>query len=359
MARDAAAYVASTVRAEVLATSPYAVAKAASMIKLDANESPFELAEPLRPVLATALAAVELNRYPDGAADAVHRALRTALKLPDSVGLVLGNGSDELLHLATTMVARPGAVVAAPEPTFVMYAVYARHAGVRYIGVPLTPDLELDLDAMLGVIAREHPALVWLASPNNPTGTLFAAADIERILRATPGLVVVDEAYSAYAPESILARVLEFPNLVVVRTLSKTGLAGLRLGFAAGHPAWTRALDTLRSPYNLNSLSQAAAVALLEHPGVFAAQAATVRGERTRMAAALAALPGVRLFPSAANFVLARFPDAAMAWAALRDGGILVKNVHGSHPLLANCLRITIGMPAQNDALIEILSRSP
>ena len=359
VAREAEAAAARTVRPEILAMSPYAVAKAGSMIKLDANESPFELPESLRPALAAALAGVALNRYPDGGADGLRRALRAMLGLPAAMGLVLGNGSDELLQLVTTMVARPGAVVVAPEPTFVMYAIYAKHAGVRYVGVPLDADLRLDVEAMLAAIEREEPALVWLASPNNPTGTLFPAAAIERILRAAPGLVAVDEAYCAYARESMLARAGEFPNLLVLRTLSKTGMAGLRLGFAVGHRAWTRAIDTLRSPYNLNALTQAAATALLADPAPFAAQAATVRAERARIAQALARLPGVRVFPSEANFVLARFPDASAAAAALREAGILVKNVHGWHPLLANCLRITVGTPAENDALIATLSRRP
>ncbi|HEX5314261.1 MAG TPA: aminotransferase class I/II-fold pyridoxal phosphate-dependent enzyme, partial [Gammaproteobacteria bacterium] len=215
------------------------------MIKLDANESPFALPEALRPVLAAALAKVELNRYPDGSAETLQRALREALGLPDSMGLVLGNGSDELLQLITTMVAKPGAVVLAPEPTFVMYAIYASHSAIRYVGVPLNRELELDVAAMHDAIAREHPALVWLASPNNPTGGRVPVAGIESILQAAPGLVVVDEAYCAYADESMLARATDFPNLVVTRTLSKTGLAGLRLGLAAGHLAWTRAIETL------------------------------------------------------------------------------------------------------------------
>ncbi len=359
VARDAEAVAARTVRPEILAMSPYAVAKSGPMIRLDANESPFSLHETLRPALASALAAVELNRYPDGGAADVQRALRVTLGLSGAMGLVLGNGSDELLQLITTMIARPGAAVIAPEPTFVMYAIYAKHAGVRYVGVPLDAGLELDVDAMLAAIARERPALVWLASPNNPTGTRFPVDAIERILRAAPGLVVVDEAYCAYARESMLARASEFANLVVLRTLSKTGMAGLRLGFAIGHPAWTRAIDTLRSPYNLNALTQAAATALLAEPGEFAAHAAAVRSERDRLATALAARPGMRVFPSEANFVLVRVPDATATAAKLRETGILVKNVHGWHPLLANCLRITVGTPAENDALIATLSRKP
>ena len=354
---DVATRVAATVRADVRALHAYAVAKAEGMIKLDANESPWGLPEDVRQKLGAALAGVPLNRYPDGAADAVRDALRATLGVPDEVALVLGNGSDEILQLITTAVAQPGATVLAPDPTFVMYRVYAAHARMRYVAVPLREDLSLDCGAMLAAIERERPALVWLASPNNPTGTQFDHADVERIVRATPGLAVVDEAYVAYATSTFLPRVLEFPNLVVVRTLSKIGMAGMRLGFAAAHPAWIAEIDKLRSPYNVSALTQAAALVLLAEDDLFARQTAAVRAERAGLASRLAALPRVRVFPSEANFVVARFPDADATFAALRDAGILVKNVSASHPLLAGCLRITVGTPTENDALIEALER--
>ncbi len=352
---EVAARVASTVRADVRALHAYAVAKAEGMIRLDANESPWGLPEAVRQKLGAALAQVPLNRYPDGGADAVRDALRTTLGLPDDVALVLGNGSDEILQLVTTAVAEPGAAVLAPDPTFVMYRTYASHARMRYVPVPLRADLTLDVDAMLAAVERERPALVWLASPNNPTGTLFDAADVERIVRATPGLAVVDEAYVAYGSSAFLPRVLEFPNLVVVRTLSKVGMAGMRLGYGIGHPAWIAEIDKLRSPYNVNSLTQAAARVLLAEGALFAQQTAVVRAERERLRDRLAVLPGVHVFPSEANFVVARFPDAGATFAALRAAGILVKNVSGFHPLLANCLRITVGTPTENDALIAAL----
>ena len=354
---EVATRVAATVRADVRALHAYAVAKADGMIKLDANESPYGLPEAVRQKLATALAGVPLNRYPDGGADAVREALRATLGLSDEVALVLGNGSDEILQLLTTAVAQPGATVLAPDPTFVMYRVYAAHARMRYVPVPLAADLTLDCDAMLAAIERERPALVWLASPNNPTGTQFDPADVERIVRATPGLAVVDEAYVAYASSAFLPRVLEFPNLVVVRTLSKIGMAGMRLGYAAAHPAWIAEIDKLRSPYNVSALTQAAALTLLAEDELFARQTAAVRSERERLSIALAALPGVRVFTSEANFLVARFPDADATFAALRDAGILVKNVSASHPLLAGCLRITVGTPSENDALIGALER--
>ncbi len=345
-------------RPEVRALTAYRVAKAEGFIKLDANESPYPLPEAARARLAAALAEVPLNRYPDGAGDAVKAALRVAHALPEDAGVVLGNGSDELLQIITTTVAKPGAAIVAPDPTFVMYRLYATYAGARYVPVPLREDFALDTDALLAVVAREQPALVWLASPNNPTGTAFDPEGIERVVRAAPGLCVVDEAYFAFASHTFLPRLLEFPNLVIVRTLSKIGMAGLRLGYALSHHAWTDELDKVRSPYNLNSLTQAAAAILLRDDRVFAEHAAATCAERGRVAAALARLPGVRVFDSAANFFVARFDDGPGAFSRLESAGILVKNMHGWHPLLAHCLRITVGTPAQNDALLAALRAS-
>jgi histidinol-phosphate aminotransferase len=327
------------------------------MIKLDAMENPFGLTAPVRAQVAAAVANVAINRYPDGGADEVKAALRRSLGLAEDVGLILGNGSDELLQMLTTAVAGPGAVVLAPDPSFVMYRLYALYANARYISVPLRADFTLDTDAMLDAIAREEPALVWLAYPNNPTGNLFAAVDVERIIRAAPGLVAVDEAYYAFAGSSFLPRVLEFPNLIVVRTVSKIGMAGVRLGYAVAHPAWIAEIEKVRPPYNVNSLTQAVVPVLLEHEALLAEQAATLCRERERVVAALGAMRRVDVFPTQANFVLVRVPDAAHWFATLRDAGILVKNVAAWHPLLANCLRITIGTPAENEALLEALSR--
>lgn len=351
------ARVAAAVRDDVRALTRYAVADAEGFIKLDAMENPYPLPADLAAALGAAVARVGINRYPDGEARAVKSALRAALSLPANVSLMLGNGSDELIQILTSALAGPVAGVLAPEPSFVMYRRNARIAHARFTGVALRNDFSLDVDAMLEAIERDRPALVWLACPNNPTGNLFDATGVQRILHAAPGLVAIDEAYYAYADATFMPRVLDFPNLVVVRTVSKIGMAGLRLGYAVGHPEWIAEFDKLRPPYNVNSLTQAALPVLLAHGDVFARQATAIRAERTRLATALAKLPRVRVFPTQANFVLVRVPDANAWFAALRDEKILVKNVDGWHPLLANCLRITVGTPAENDALLDALER--
>jgi histidinol-phosphate aminotransferase len=353
--RAPADFVAATVRPEIRALSAYAVARADGLIKLDAMENPYPLPPAVRSKLAAAVENVPVNRYPDGEADAVKAALRRAFGIPDGLGLILGNGSDELIQIVTSAMAKPGAAVLVPEPTFVMYRLNALFAGARFVGVPLLADFALDARAMLAAIERERPALVFLAYPNNPTGNLFPVNDVEAIIRAAPGAVVVDEAYHAFADASFLPRLAEFPNLIVLRTVSKIGMAGLRLGYAVAATEWVAELNKLRPPYNLNALTQAVAPVLLAESALLAEQAARIKAERARLQMALAVLRGVSVFGTQTNFVLARVPDAPRWFDRLRDAGILVKNLHGWHPSLEHCLRITVGMPAENDALIAAL----
>ena len=355
-AASAADLVAAVVRPEIRALAKYPVAKATGMVKLDAMESPFALPEAVRAKVAAAVREVPVNRYPDGGADALRATIAARYGIPTDAAVILGNGSDELIQIVTTALARPGAAVVAPEPSFEMYRLDATFAGMHYTGVPLHADFSLDADAMEAAIARERPALVWLAYPNNPTGNLYDVGAMERVLRAAPGLVVVDEAYHAFADASFLERLPEFSNLLVLRTVSKIGMAGLRLGYAAAAPEWIVEFDKVRPPYNLNALTQAVAPVLLAEQELLAEWAATLKAERARLEASLARLPGVTVFPSRTNFVLIRVPDAPRRFEALRAAGILVKNRHGVHPLLAHCLRITVGAPAENDALLTALA---
>ncbi|HEX7273314.1 MAG TPA: histidinol-phosphate transaminase [Casimicrobiaceae bacterium] len=348
----AAEFVAALVRPEIRALSAYAVAKAEGMIKLDAMENPYALPQAVRARLGAALARVPINRYPDGAADHVRAALRRAFALPDAAGVLLGNGSDELIQIITATLARPGAAMLAPEPSFVMYRTNALYSGMRYVGVSLRRDFSLDVTAMLETIERERPALVYLAYPNNPTGNLFAASDVETVLRAAPGLVVVDEAYYAFAQASFLPRLAEFGNLLVLRTVSKVGMAGLRLGYAVAAPEWIAEFNKVRQPYNVNALTQVAIVELTADCSWIEEQAGAIRAERERVGAALGRLPATTVYPTQANFIVVRVADAARVFEGLKARRILAKNLHGWHPLLDGCLRITVGTPAENDLLL-------
>jgi histidinol-phosphate aminotransferase len=270
--------------------------------------------------------------------------------------VVLGNGSDELIQIIAMALAKPGATILSIEPSFVMYRMIATFCGVRYVGVPLREDFTLDFGAVLAAIEREKPAVIFIAYPNNPTGNLFAAEDIEALIKAAPGLVVIDEAYTPFAGKSFMSRLAEFPNLIVMRTLSKLGLAALRLGYMAGAKAWMDEFEKLRLPYNINSLTQAIATRVLESGEALQAQAETIVAERTRVYHELAGMKGIKVFRSQANFLLLRVPDALQIFNGLKGRQILVKNLHGAHAMLENCIRVTIGTPAENDAFLNVLS---
>ncbi len=344
------------IRDDIRALSAYHVPASAGMVKLDAMENPYSLPADLQVAIAARIKAAALNRYPDPSAAELKQRLRTVMNIPVGVELVLGNGSDELIQMLALAVAKPGAVMLGVEPSFVMFRMIAGFAGLRFVGVPLTADFSLDADALLDAIRTQQPALVFIAYPNNPTGNLFDADVIARVIAAAPGIVVVDEAYHAFAGASFMPRLAEFPNLLVMRTLSKLGLAGLRLGLLAGRSDWLNHIDKLRLPYNINVLTQCVAVEVLQHEDVLNAQAATIRSERTRVLAALQKLRGVTVFPSDANFILFRVAEAGRVFDGLKQRGILIKNLHGSHPMLADCLRVTVGTPDENARFLEVLT---
>lgn len=344
------------IRPDILAMTSYPVADAAGYIKLDAMENPYRLPPALAAELGRHLADVALNRYPAPRPQGLIAKLKHTMQVPPACDLLLGNGSDELISLIAIACAKPGAKVLAPVPGFVMYQMAAKFAQLEFVGVPLDAALQLDLEAMLAAIATHRPAVIYLAYPNNPTGTLYPAADIERIIRAAEqSLVVIDEAYQPFAEHTWMPRAAEFSNMVVMRTVSKLGLAGIRLGYLAGAPAWLAEFDKVRPPYNINVLTQATADFLLDHSAVLDAQAAAVRADRARLASAVAALPGTTVYPSGGNFILVRVPDATAVFDTLLAAGVLVKNVSKMHALLANCLRLTVGSPDENAQLLAAL----
>ncbi|MBU1776691.1 MAG: aminotransferase class I/II-fold pyridoxal phosphate-dependent enzyme, partial [Gammaproteobacteria bacterium] len=240
-------------------------------------------------------------------------------------------------------------------PSFVMYKMIATFVGMKYVGVPLDKDFSLDLSAMLEAIKSERPALIFLAYPNNPTGNLFDAYSVRKIIEAAPGLVVVDEAYYAFASDSFIPQLGHYDNLLVIRTFSKLGMAGLRLGFLAGSPAWLSQLEKLRLPYNVGVLPQLVAAKLLRHHDVLLAQAENIRQERARMLAELNTVVGVRTYSSEANFILLRVAKATQIFDGLKQRGVLIKNLDGGHPALADCLRVTVGTRQENAQFLSAL----
>ena len=342
-------------RPDVQGLHAYAVQPSAGLVKLDTMENPFGLPATLRQALGERLADVALNRYPAERTEDLKRALAVHAHMPEGCELMLGNGSDELISLLTLALDVPGNVIMAPLPGFVMYEMSAKLQGIRFVGVPTTADFELDEAAMLAAIEQHRPALIWLAYPNNPTANLWDAAAIERIIQAAPGLVVMDEAYQPFAERDSMAWLKAHEHVLVMRTMSKFGLAGVRIGYLMGRSALVRELDKLRPPFNVSVLNAEAALFALEHADEYERQAGVIRRERARVMQALVLHDGVRVFDSQANMVLVRLPqdcEPARVFAGIKARGVLIKNVSGLHPLLAGCLRITVGTPEENTLLL-------
>jgi histidinol-phosphate aminotransferase len=337
------------------------VADAGGRIKLDAMESPYPLPPEIKQAWLDALREIEVNRYPDADARALKQSLREAMAIPTGMELLLGNGSDELIQVLLLAVARPGSYVLAPTPTFVMYEVIANAVGMGFVGVALTEDFALDVIAMRSAMQRYRPLVTFIACPNNPTANLFATDAVEGLVRDAPGLVVIDEAYFAFTDSSFMDHLHRYDNLLVLRTLSKMGLAGLRLGLLVGAPAWIEELNKVRLPYNINSLTQASAQLMLGRREFIAEQVRQIRSERQRMFTVLSEVAGVRVWPSETNFILfrAQSRDARDVYEGLYTAGVLVKNLDPQGGALRGCLRVTIGTPAENDVFINALKGVP
>jgi len=347
------------IRPEIRAMHAYQVSDAAGLVKLDVMESPYRLPPELAAEIGEVVSRVAMNRYPVPTAHELRALIREVMQVPKGCDVLLGNGSDECIQYITAAVAREGAAVMAPAPSFAMFAMHALFFRLRFVGMPLREDFSLDVEAFLAAMAKDKPALVWLAFPNNPTGNAFPVADIERIVKAAPGLVVIDEAYQPFAGATFMPRLAEFENMVVMRTVSKIGMAGLRLGYVCGRPEWIESFNKTRSPFNINVLTEAVAIKLLQNKAVLDAQAAKVLEERERLKPELSRLAGLTVYPSAANFLLARIAGGKRAgtrvFDRLKAQGVLVKDFSGGHPLMENCLRLTIGTPEENRILLAAM----
>ena len=358
------------IRPDVRAMHAYGVQPSTGMLKMDAMENPFRLPAHLQAALGQRLGALALNRYPGDRVLDLKAALAKYADMPEGYGIVLGNGSDELITLLALACAQPGtgqrATMLAPMPGFVMYPLSAQLQGLDFVGVPLTPDFELDEPAMLAAIARHQPAITYIAYPNNPTATLWDEGAVQRIIDAAGaqgGIVVMDEAYQPFASRTFIDRMRAEParnaHVLLMRTLSKFGLAGVRLGYLIGPAALVAEIDKVRPPYNVSVLNCEAALFALEHADVFAAQAAELRAQRTVLIEALRAMPGIeKVWDSEANMVLVRVADAGKAYEGMKTRKVLIKNVSTMHTLLHNCLRLTVGNAQDNATMLAALQAS-
>ncbi len=338
------------IRNDIKALSAYHVPDSTGLIKLDAMENPFTLPDALRKSWAEQLAQVDINRYPD--ADM----LKLREKIADRAGVeagqvLLGNGSDEIIQMLLLAI-NPGTCVV-PTPTFVMYDLISHWLKRPVATVPLDQDFSLHAEKLLQVCAREKAGIVFLACPNNPTGNLWPEETIHQVASNFDGLLIIDEAYGPFS-ECTHTHLIA-ANVMVLRTFSKLGWAGLRLGYLLGEVKSINHLNKVRMPYNINALTQASANFLLDHLSVFEQQAVEICAERERVMAAFTAIDQIQTFPSQTNFLLIRVDDADAVFDRLRAGGILVKNMNDGGGLLAGCLRITIGTRDENDAVLTAI----
>jgi len=358
VAPDCGALVSRWIRPEVRAINAYHVPNPGQLIKLDAMENPYSWPDELREQWLALIKSAAINRYPDPGASELKSVLRDALAIPGDCGILLGNGSDELIQMIAMAVAAPDRVVMAPEPSFVMYQLIALMVGMRYEGIALTANFELDRDAMLDAIHEHQPALIFLAYPNNPTGNLFDKNVIAAILQASPGLVIVDEAYFPFAGSTLIDWLHQYPNLLVMRTVSKMGLAGLRLGYLVGNEQWLQHIDKMRLPYNINVLTQLSARLALENIDAFDAQTRQICEDRESLYQQLCEMESLQVFPSQANFILFRVSGSSSqeVFEQLKQQGVLIKNLGNQPGLLKDCLRVTVGTLQENEQFLKALS---
>lgn len=345
------------IRPEIRALNAYHVPAAAGMVKLDAMENPYQWPDRVVDEWLAMLRDVSLNRYPDPSPRQLMQRLRDYFGVPAGMQVMLGNGSDELIQMIAMAVAAPGRCALAADPAFSMYRMISIFAGLEFATVPLGRDFSLDTAAMLKAIEQRRPALVLIDHPNNPSGRLFAEEDLRAIIEAAPGLVIIDEAYHAFSETTLMHWLGDYPNLLVLRTLSKMGLAGLRLGMVAGPGAWIREFDKIRLPYNVNALSQVSAEFALGHRDMLDEQARRIIDDRERLTEALRACEGLTVWSSRANFILFRAPAGRgdAVFNGLRERKVLIKNLGAAGPALRDCLRVTVGAPHENERFIAAL----
>ncbi|MGW7240236.1 histidinol-phosphate transaminase [Streptomyces sp. NPDC054804] len=349
------------VRDELRGKSPYGAPQLDVAVRLNTNENPYPLPEPLVERIAERVreAARNLNRYPDRDAVQLRTELARYLTETGNHPLALenvwaANGSNEVIQQLLQTFGGPGRTALGFEPSYSMHSLIARGTGTAWIPGPREDDFTLDVEAATRAIAEHRPHVVFITTPNNPTGNAVPAETVlalyDAAQAARPSMVIVDEAYVEFSHGVSLLPLLEGrPNLVVSRTMSKAfGAAGLRLGYLAAHPAVVDAVQLVRLPYHLSAITQATALAALEHTDTLLKYVEQLKAERDRLVAEMRAL-GLEVTESDANFVqFGRFEDPHRVWQGILDRGVLVRD-NG----VPGFLRVSAGTPEENDAFLD------
>ncbi len=341
------------IRPEVHALAAYHVDETPVRIKLDAMENPFPLPDAIRREIAASVKDTRVNLYPDPSAKELKKAIASLWKMKPEQ-MILGNGSDELIQ---AIILAFGGPVLVPSPTFAMYEITSRALAQEVVAIPLDRNFDFDPDLILRKAKQGKAKVIFLACPNNPTGNRYTDRAIRKVLGHADAAVVIDEAYYSFSGKTYLPLLNKYPNMIILRTLSKIGFAGLRVGVLTASPTIVNELNKIRLPYNINSLSQTAAVTALKHREVINRQISLLISEREKLYNALSLLRGVTAYPSETNFIMIRTAaDANTVHKKLKMAGILVKNLNKPGPM-KNCLRVTIGTPEENRAFLRMLKK--
>jgi len=334
--------------------SSYVAPELTASIKMDANENPFAIGEPLKRKLREKMRGVDLNRYPVAGAPELRERFAGYFGVNKDM-VMLGNGSDELIQILCMALKGRIKGVLVPVPTFSMYKIIAVNTGNKVVEVPLDKKFDLDVEAITGRIKDNFPALIFLSCPNSPTGNLFSRKKIEAVIQKAPGVVVIDEAYANFSGQSLMPLLKKYDNVIFLNTLSKLGMASIRLGFLISNPDILAQLDKVRLPYNVNSLSQAAAGFFLDYEGEFSKQIKEIIKRREELYRGLNQIKWIKTYPSRANFIFFSCAfDSNRIYNKLVREGIALKNLNNP-PLMPNCMRVTVGSKKENEAFLKAL----
>ncbi len=338
------------VRGKIKSLNAYHVENSDCAVKLHANENPFAPPEELLKRFKEV--DFKLNRYPDPDSQVLKQAISNRIQVAPET-LVIGNGSDELIQLILQVFCDAGDAFAFSDPTFAMYSIIGRGMGLSPIAVDLDADWNLNAAEFLNATQAHEPRVILVSYPNNPTGNCYSEKEIRTLIETFPGIVVLDEAYYDFSRKSFLKDIAQHNNLIILRSLSKIGLAGLRVGYGIADPVIIEQINKVRLPYNSNIISQTLAAGLLENFSPVQEQIDVILKERDRLAEALQALSGIQVFPSDSNFILLRIPGSGeTVFRGLMGKGILIRNLN-AHPKLKDCLRVTVGTREENDLFLE------
>ncbi len=340
-------------RKEVYNLEPYKVLDSEGFIKLDAMEFPYDVSIRLKQKYLSQIEKIALNRYPDITAKTLNKTIKMLFNISDNNDILFGNGSDELIQLLC-LSCNTNDTIMGFSPSFVMYDLIAKFTQLQYQPIALDNNYQINLECSLKLIAKHKPKIIFIAYPNNPTGNLFNKQDIIKIITSANSLVVIDEAYYVYASDNFLLALDKYPNLIIIRTLSKLGLAGIRLGFLLANKNITKQLNKLRLPYNINSLTQVSAEFFLINSLQNRAQIKQIIASREDMIIDINKINGLIAFKSEANFILFKAQNGNKLFSYLLKNKVLIKNL-SNHKCLNNHLRVSIGTTYENKIFINLL----